>query len=145
VLCFNVAAAFQFGRAGDIVALVIENRTDLPNQYAQVNTRKCRTYQSTNVRCGLSNYSQTKFKLRSNTTAIMNHFKTTELDDQPLGNNSQNMNSAFQLSNWELHNFYLNGGMKCRPVSSFCYVYFMVNDHIHCISSHQFLYLKFLK
>ncbi len=109
VLCFNVTAGFQLGRAGDIVEQVCENRTDLPHQYAQVNTRKCRTYQSTNVRCGLSNYSQTKFKLRSNNTAIMNYFKTTEFDDQPLRNNSQNMDSIFQFANWELHNCYLCG------------------------------------
>ncbi len=38
------------------------------------------------------------FKLRSNTTTIMNHFKTTELADQPLGNNSRNRDSVFQFA-----------------------------------------------
>jgi hypothetical protein len=117
VLCFNVAAAFQLGRAGDIVELAIENRTDLPNQYAQANTRYDRIYQTTNARCGLSNYPQTKLKLRSNTIEIMNHFKAAGNEGQPLGNNSRNMNSVFHFAHWELHNFYLNGCTKCSPVS----------------------------
>ena len=41
VLCFKVTAGFQLGRAGDIVEQAIENCSDLPNQYAQANTRKC--------------------------------------------------------------------------------------------------------